>query len=313
MANNLSNNSVSLQPGAPGRLAWRRGRCARTLPPLACGLAVGLVYRTVLADLWTVWTTQQDYSHGILVIPFACYLAWRVSGGLRGIVARPSWVGLGLIVAAFLMREIGLRCYYGSAERVSLVVAIWGVVLLLAGWQAVRRLAGPLLFLLLMIPLPNQMVAAITLPMQRMAAWAAAQALGLMGWHAAVEGNTIRLYGQSLEVAEACNGLRMIFAILALGFAIACIVRRPLWERVTVVVSSIVLGVVVNVVRIVATGAAGQAFGTGAIAAAHDVGGWLMMPLALLVMWWEQRFLQSLFVDGQHTAPAVMKEQLCHG
>ncbi|HUW32462.1 MAG TPA: exosortase/archaeosortase family protein [Planctomycetota bacterium] len=312
MANNLPSNPVNHQPGAVGRLPWRGGRCVRMLPWLACGLAIGLTYRGVLADLWTIWTTQQDYSHGILVVPFACYLAWRASTRLRGVDARPSWLGLAVLVAAFLMREIGLRCYYGSAERISLIVAIWGVVLVLAGWQVVRRLAGPMLFLLLMIPPPNQVVAAITLPMQRMAAFAAAQTLGLMGWHAALEGNTIRLYGQSLEVAEACNGLRMVFAILTLGCAIACMVRRPLWERITVVASSIALGVVVNVIRIVATGVAGQVFGTGAIAAAHDVGGWLMMPLALLVMWWEQRFLQSLFVDERGAAPATMKEQLCH-
>ena len=309
MANDLSNNSISLPAvvTAPA-LPWRS-----VLPPLACGLAIGLVYRTVLTDLWTVWTTQQDYSHGILVIPFACYLAWRASASLRGATARPSWAGLGLLVAAFLLREIGLRCYYGSAERISLVVAIWGAVLLLTGWPVVRRLAGPMLFLLLMIPPPNQVVAAITLPMQRMAAWAAAGALGLMGWHAALEGNTIRLYGQSLEVAEACNGLRMVFAILTLGFAIACIVRRPLWERVAIVASSIALGVVVNVVRIAATGVAGQVFGTGAIDAAHEAGGWLMMPLALLAMWWEQRFLQSLFIAERAASPIAMKEQLCHG
>ena len=118
-----------------------------------------------------------------------------------------------------------------------------------------------------------------------------------MGWEAISEGNVIRLPGQNLAVAEACNGLRMVFAIVTLGCAIAYLARRPLWERITVACSSVVIGIAANVGRIVATGAISQAFDTASTAQTHDIAGWLMMPLALMLIWGEQRFLRSLFLD----------------
>ena len=299
-------------PLTSGHAPWRLA-----LPWIACALVLAFVFRGVLADLWTVWTTQQDYSHGLLVIPFAGYLAWRRRAELRHL-ARPSWAGLGVLAAAFLLREAGLRCYYGSAERFSLVAAIWGLVILLGGWAVVRRVAGPLLLLLLMIPPPGQVITTITLPMQHAAAWASAQVLALLGWNASLEGNTIFLCGQSLEVAEACNGLRMVFAILTLGIAIAFLAPRPVWERATIIASSVLFGVIVNVLRIVVTGAASQMSGGAITGQVHDAAGWFMMPVALAALWCEQHFLQSLFI-GQPTPPgaswrgAAAREGVCHG
>jgi len=296
VADEAFNKADLAATAAPADVAWSRWVVFEWL---ACVAVLLYVYRSVLVDLWFVWMTNQDYSHGVLVAPFALYLAWRRRSRLAEVKPQPSWLGAGLLVAAFLMRIVGVRCWLGSVERLSLVVAVWGLVLLLAGRQVARLMAGPLLFLLLMVPPPQSVAAAITLPLQRFAARTSAGVLSVMGWDIVREGNVLRLPLQSLEVAEACNGLRMVFAIVTLGVAgvVAFMGRRPLWERLTLVLSMVPVAIAVNVLRIVITGIASEVFpGAVSPARAHDVAGWLMMPLALVLLWWEQRFLRRLFI-----------------
>lgn len=264
---------------------------------VACGLALICIYQMVLRDLFAIWWNNQDYSYGMLVGPFAAYLAWRKRGDLSRLKLTPSWAGALLLLVAALIRVYGVVHYFDSLERYSLIVAVWGVVFMLSGWRRTRLMIGILLFLVLMIPLPGRVETAITLPMQRFAAQASAWVLNVMGWEAITHGNIIRMYGQDMEVAAACNGLRMVFAIVTLGCALVYLSDRPTWERLIVAGSSVVIGIGANVIRIVATGIVSQIFpGSVSAEGVHDVAGWLMMPLALMFLWWGQYFLRSLFV-----------------
>jgi exosortase len=178
------------------------------------------------------------------------------------------------------------------------------MVLLLTGWQVVKAVAGPLLFLMLLVPPPGRVVSAVTLPLQEMATRLAASVLGGMGWQVARTGNVLRLPLQSYEVAHACNGLRMVFAIVTLGAAMACLLRRPIWERIVLILSTVPVALAVNILRIVITGMISEAFyGSVSVTEVHDVAGWLMVPLAIMLLWGEQRFIRSLYV-GIDGAPA---------
>jgi exosortase/archaeosortase family protein len=91
----------------------------------------------------------------------------------------------------------------------------------------------------------------------------------------------------------------MVFAVVTLGAAMACLLRRPFWERLVLVLSTVPVGVLVNVVRVVITGVASEVLlGAVSVGRTHDVAGWLMMPVAVLVLWWEQRFLRLALVDA---------------
>jgi len=264
---------------------------------ILCGIALLAAYHVVIKDLLNIWLGNQDYSYGILVLPFACYLAWRKRDVLSGLRPSPSLLGLVVLAAAAGLRVWAVTHFYGSLERYSLVLAIWGLVVLIFGRKVAWRLKGPLLFLMLMVPLPGMVESAIRLPLQRFAASVSAGVLDVMGWNAVSKGNLIRLYGQDLEVAAACNGLRMIFAFIVLGCSWAYLMRRPLWERLVVAASSLAIGLMANVIRIVATGIVSQLFSASvSTRAVHDVAGWLMVPMALGLLWAEAAFLSSLFV-----------------
>jgi len=263
-------------------------------------LSVGVLafaYFGTLSDLVSIWKREQDYSHGFVVAPIAAYMIWHTRYKLKGLKLEPSLLGIVLLAAALVMRVIAVRNYYGSLDRFSLVVAFWGLVLLIAGRKITVRIIIPLLFLLLMLPPPQRVITGVTLPLQGVATFFSALLLNIMGWGVRTAGNVIRLYGQDMEIAAACSGLRMLLAIMTLGFAMAYLRPRPVWERVSIAVMSLFVALAVNVIRIVATGIITQIFlGKLSTAAVHDWAGWLMMPVALIIIRQQQYFLENLFL-----------------
>jgi exosortase len=126
--------------------------------------------------------------------------------------------------------------------------------------------------------------------------------LQTVGLPAVSEGNIILIDDLRIGVVEACSGLGMLMTFFALSTAVALMARRPLWERLMLIVSAVPIGVCINVVRITATGILHRTVGSNvANAVFHDLAGWLMMPLALLLLWLEMRYLARLLPT---TAPA---------
>jgi exosortase len=181
-----------------------------------------------LVDLRGFWSRNDDYSAGQLVPLVAIYLVWRERAHLRARVARPSPWGLGLLALAELLRLGGVYYGFGSIERLALVAAIAGVVLLAAGRPVFWRLRWVLAFLLLMLPLPARLHEAIALPLQHLATHLAAITLELLGFFVVREGHILRLDAQTtVGVTEACSGLRMLTAFIFVSAVLAFLVRRP--------------------------------------------------------------------------------------
>jgi exosortase/archaeosortase family protein len=99
----------------------------------------------------------------------------------------------------------------------------------------------------------------------------------------------------------------MLVTFFALATAVAFVIRRPLWEKVVVVLSAAPVAVAANVVRITATGVLHRTAGSRvANAVFHDLAGWLMMPLALGLLWAELEFLACLFVRPEPIGSAPL-------
>jgi exosortase/archaeosortase family protein len=118
------------------------------------------------------------------------------------------------------------------------------------------------------------------------------------------EGNVISIDEMKIGVLEACNGLGMLSAFFAISATVALVLRRPLLDRIVVFLSAVPIGVLMNLVRITATGLVYGAAGTGtAQAFFHEVAGWMMMPLALAALWLELRLLGRLLVPRRTPRP----------
>jgi exosortase len=168
-------------------------------------------------------------------------------------------------------------------------------VLLLFGRKVFEVLAFPLLFLFLMVPLPQSLVNVIAFPLQLMAANAAVESLHVMGIPALLEGNIIHLAHSELFVAQACSGLRSLMALLTLGVVFAYFLQRGTLKRLIIVFSTIPIAIFVNAVRVALTGFLAHAYGEEAASGIiHDFQGLITFFLAFLVLLVEARLLSLI-------------------
>jgi exosortase len=247
-------------------------------------------YWPIIASLSQTLGSNHDYSAGQLVPFVAVFLAWRERKTLKALDLRPDWIGgLLFLVLAELARIYGFLSMRQSIERYAVVLALPGLVLLVAGRQVFRRLLWILFFLLLMIPFPNTIHGRISPPLQRMATTWSVFLLEASGIQVTQQGNVVMLGENTpIAVAEACSGLRMLTAFVMVAAFVAYMVNRPRWQKAILLVSSVPIAVICNIVRISATAAiilyAGSAVGEKFF---HDFAGLAMMPIAVLLLFGE--------------------------
>jgi exosortase len=263
-----------------------------------------------IVDLWNIWQRSDEYSSGILVPFLAIYILWSRREQFKGIPIKPSLWGVFALLFAEGLRSFGLFFMYGSAERFSVVVGISALVLFLLGWQFFKKTATVLLFLCLMLPWPNRVQAAVALPLQSWATSSAVFCLETIGYNVVREGNVIHIGQASVAVAEACNGLRMITAFFVISGLVVLLAKRPRWEKIVVLISSLPIAMVCNTTRLVITAMAFTVVkGDYWEKIFHDFGGYAMMPLALAAVVGEFWLLRRLTVFPAEQKAVIISRQ----
>jgi exosortase len=187
-----------------------------------------------------------------------------------------------------------LAAGYGWPSQVlqglAMAVIAGGAVLWLFGQACLRAAVFPVVFLAMMAPLPRTVVAAVTRELQVFAAGFAASVLRVAGIPVFHNGVDIEMAAMKLEVAEVCNGLRFLLAIIVLTAAFAQVLL-PTWRRkVLLVVAAIPIAIFANAVRVAAI-AVGVHF-VGPEAASGTVHNWIgkgvwaitLLPIAGLTL-----------------------------
>jgi exosortase len=255
-------------------------------------------YWPVLAEMAQKWAADPQYSHSYLVPLFSLYLLWHGRANATPGAGRPSWWGIPVLAVGVLLRLAGAYVYFDWLEAMSLLPILAGGALLLGGRWALRWSWPAVAFLAFMVPLPYRLETALSQPLQRVATQVSTYVLQLIGRPAFSEGNVIVVGDARIGVVEACNGLGMMLLFFALSTAVAIVSRRSLIERIVVVASAIPIAVAANVARVTVTSFVHDVLGSRwADVVFHDLAGWLMMPLALGMMWLELWVLGQLFVN----------------
>jgi len=322
--NNASRLQHALQPplrkvNSAGHLmveklpSWVQPHKTKIVPWLAGSLVLIAFlwsYKAGLAGLWNLWQRSDEYSSGLLVPFLAVYILWSRRKTIAQCKIRPSVWGLFAFIAAQAVRLFGLFFMYSSAERLSIALTIAALVLLLFGWQLLRKVSTVLLYLCLMLPWPNRVQAAVTIPLQRWATSSAVFCLEMVGYEVVPEGNVIHIGDASVAVAEACNGLRMITAFFVISGLVVLLVKRAWWEKLIVLVSSLPIALLCNTVRLAITAAFFTLLeGEHWEKIFHDFGGYAMMPLALAAVVTELWLLAKLTTLPGKEEAVIIKRQ----
>jgi exosortase len=271
-------------------------------------------YWSSFASLIRAWWSTEDYQHGFFVPIFALVLLWLRRDMIVESSGRGSWWGLPLFGVWAAMRWAAVYFNYGSLPEMSMIPFFAGVTILVGGWQGLRWAWPAIFFLFFMIPLPGAVQGMASQQLQSIATRISVYVIQTLGIPAAAQGNVIQLTAQTMEIARACSGLRMMMLFFAICIGAALVSHRPLWERLVMVASAAPIAVMSNVVRIVLTAVAYEIASQWptvidletAGEKIHDWAGYLMMPIGLLMLLAELWLLSKLLISPAHDRPLVM-------
>lgn len=277
MANSPA-QAVLAQQRAESRILW----------PLWIGIFAALIlvlYGSILKALVLDWWTDPNYGHGFLVPVFSAFVLWRERQRLAQTKIKPANFGLFVMLGAIGILLIGSLGAELFSTRCSLLVLLGGIVLFLAGWSMLRAVFFPLSFLVLMIPIPVLIYNQITFPLQLLASRFATFWLQLINVPVLREGNLIILPNYTLEVVDACSGIRSLMTLITLAIAYGYLVESKRWVRWVIVIIMFPIAIVSNSIRIFGAGLLTYHFGPRmAEGFFHEFSGWVIFVAALLLM-----------------------------
>lgn len=221
---------------------------------IALGLPLLWLSFSPFSAMVSVWFKNSKNAHGPIVLFLACYFIWSRRDELAELPAKPNWAGIALVAIGVVTAVITSISYSLFRSNASTIIIVMGMVLAIAGWQRFKLVALPLFYLFFMLPIPFHHRTKLAVPLQQMAAQAGTALLRLCGVATLHQGYVIDLPGRRLVVGEACSGINLLMGFLALGFVVAYLSKRKYWFKIILFAATIPIAVLVNVVRVAATG-----------------------------------------------------------
>jgi exosortase len=269
-----------------GGIDLKKGSIYSLLLILAC---FAVLYRQIVLELVQDWMRDDNYSHGFLIVPIALYFAWERRHKFFKAERRPSFMGLLIIIPAVIAAALDMHVF---VNRIALWACILGALLFLQGWPRVKVMLLPVLFLLLMIPIPAIIFNPIAFPLQLLSSRFGEWTLATCQIPVLREGNVIQLANTSLEVAEACSGIRSLISLLTMAIVYGYFIESRVWIRVVLALASIPIAIAANACRVAGTGVASHYYGPEAAQGFfHTFSGWIVFIVAFMMLFIFHRIL----------------------
>jgi len=267
------------------------------------GVVAGmLVLGAMIVVFWEWFRTQvlfaieypADWGHTLVIPLIAGWFVWRSRDEMTAEPPKPAWAGLGVMVLGIVVYVLCVfgpaALYHHNSRGLGVGITLFGLVLLVTGWRWMRFLWFPICYTMVFgQAISERFISVVTYRLQDISARGAHLMLGLFGLDVDLTGNVLTVFkdGQpnQLNVAEACSGMRMLVAFLALGVAMAYVNLPTLWQRVALVLTGVPVAVFVNMLRVATLGLLGlvdPGFTTGEFH--HFIGLVWLVPAFLLFM-----------------------------
>ena len=315
MVENIASSIAETQRTGPPtpKQQWRELGVHNYIKMLIIGGLFVYLFRREIETIVHKWLTDSSWSHGFLIPLFSLYFLNQHKTQILNLQTKPNYLGLFFLICGILFYPFNIvHLHYAYLRPIGMIATLGAVALFLGGWGLVKYTWLPIGYLVFAVPLPARYYVSLTIPMRQLAATVAAFLLNLVNdLEATASGVVVDVIykGQRLEpaldVAEACSGMRLLMAFLALGVAMAYLHYRPIWQRVILLVSTTPIAIFCNIVRVTVTGfiyvMIHPRYAQGIY---HDMLGMAMLPLAFGLYGLLAQFMSSLFVEeGSLGAP----------
>lgn len=209
-----------------------------------------LMFFPVWKNLIDLWMTSDDHSYGLFILPICIYIVWQKKEELKQIHQQSETKGIIIVVLSLLLYLLSKYADILTLEPVSMVIFVFGAVFFIFGYNMVKALLFPLCFLFFIVPVPSQIYSAMTIPLQLFVTKASVFVAGLFDIPIFREGNVIHLSERTLQVVQACSGLRSLVALLTLSAVFGYLTLTSNILRMILFVSGLPVAICVNIFRV---------------------------------------------------------------
>ncbi len=256
-------------------------------------VALAILYVPTLARLVTEVWNKEAQAHGPIILALSLWLLRRKWPAVRAVhtIDRPTSWGWPVLILAILLYVIGRSQQILIFEIGSFPLVIVSIFLLKHGPRALLAQWFALFFMVFMIPLPDAVVSALTMPMKMAVSYVTEKILYGLGYPIGRQGVILQIGQFQLLVADACAGLQTVLTLEAMGLLYLNVVTHAAALRNTILAVLILpISFSANVIRVMVltlvTYHLGDAAGQGFL---HQFAGLVLFFSALLL---------TLAVDG---------------
>ena len=264
----------------------------------------GVMLALSVGAMWSCWCDWlnisyhiEEHSHVFMVVPFGAAIMLVNRKWFRDVRPGTSWVGPIIVAIGAAMGWHGYYHAHQSLWHMGAVLVAVGAVVSVLGHGVLVRFWPAFLILAFMVPVPQRIRFQIAHPLQSAMAGVVEHILSFFGEPVGRQGNSLTINGQQVLIVEACNGLRMVFALLLVNWLFAFVTPLKPWAKWMIILMAPVTALIANVIRLIPTLLLyGHANSTTANAF-HDYAGWAMLPVAFVVLMFLISFLGALGIE----------------
>jgi exosortase len=281
------------------------------------GLAFFAVFHFAIMQQARMSWGNADWQHAYFVPLISLYMAWQWRAkimSLRPTLFWPGLIPLVVSVPAYVLFQIGPLSNH-MAQGFSVVLGLFGLMLFLLGPRMIQPLFLPIAFLVFAITISEMIMINVTFRLQGIAAQGGHVVLNLIGITTDIKGHTLEVThpqtGQPipLNIAEACSGMRMLIAFLALGVAVALVGLKHWWQRIALIAAGVPVALVMNIIRVVVLGLLSLENPEWARGQAHMFIGFVLLVGAFLVFLGIAWVLQKVVNEDDASVQAELLKQ----
>jgi exosortase len=209
-----------------------------------------ILFFPVLKSLIQLWMNSDDHSYGLFIFPISLYIMWQKKDHIAKIPVKPEKSGLLFVIMSLILYLLAKYADIQTLAPVSMVLFLFSTVIYILGYGFVKELIFPLCFLFFIVPIPSQIYSALTIPLQLFVTQASVFISGLFDIPLLREGNVIHLPHRTLQVVQACSGLRSLVSLLTLSAVFGYLTLSSNILRTILFLSGFPVAVFVNIFRV---------------------------------------------------------------